>query len=70
LADALDGALDLLTPDQRTILILRHHAGLSNGETARVLGIPSGTAGSRLHYATQALRSAIEMGGPGWPHDA
>jgi DNA-directed RNA polymerase specialized sigma24 family protein len=41
-------------------LTLHHVAGLSSPEIADVLGIPVGTAGSRLHYATQALRAAID----------
>jgi DNA-directed RNA polymerase specialized sigma24 family protein len=42
------------------VLVLQHFAGLSQAEIADVLGIPVGTAGSRIHYAARALRSAIE----------
>jgi DNA-directed RNA polymerase specialized sigma24 family protein len=31
-------------------------------EIADTLGIPAGTARSRLHYATRALRTAVEAG--------
>jgi DNA-directed RNA polymerase specialized sigma24 family protein len=33
---------------------------LSSAEIADVLGIPAGTAASRLHYATNALRAALD----------
>jgi RNA polymerase sigma-70 factor (ECF subfamily) len=49
-----------LTPEQRAVLVLQHYTGLTQVEIADVLGIPVGTAGSRIHYATKALRAAIE----------
>ena len=49
-----------LPPEQRSVLVLQHYAGLSQAEIADVLGIPLGTAGSRIHYAARALRAAIE----------
>ena len=58
--DALDRAFRRLTVDQRAVFVLHHHVGLSLVEIAESLGIPAGTARSRLHYATRALRSAIE----------
>jgi RNA polymerase sigma-70 factor (ECF subfamily) len=58
--DQLERGFRKLTPEQRAILVLQHFAGQSLGEIADVLGIPVGTAGSRLHYATRALRAAIE----------
>ena len=58
--DELDTALRAVTIDQRTVLVLRYYAGLDIPEMAAVLGVPSGTVGSRLHYAIRALRSAID----------
>lgn len=58
--DQLERGFRKLTPDQRAILVLQHFMGLPLAEIADVLGIPVGTAGSRLHYATRALRAAIE----------
>jgi RNA polymerase sigma-70 factor (ECF subfamily) len=52
-----------LKPDQRAILVLQHYVGLSLAEIADVLGIPIGTAASRLHYAAQALRAALDADG-------
>ena len=52
-----------LKPDQRAILVLQHYVGLSLAEIADVLGIPIGTAASRLHYAALALRAALDADG-------
>jgi RNA polymerase sigma-70 factor (ECF subfamily) len=58
--DRIERGFARLKPDQRAILVLQHYAGLSLAEIADVLGIPVGTAGSRLHYASRALRAAID----------
>jgi RNA polymerase sigma-70 factor (ECF subfamily) len=58
--DQLERGFRRLTADQRAVLVLTHYAGLSQAEVADVLGIPVGTAGSRIHYAARALRAAIE----------
>ncbi len=58
--DRIERGFRKLTPEQRAVLVLQHYAGMSQAEIADVLGIPIGTAGSRLHYAAKALRAAIE----------
>jgi RNA polymerase sigma-70 factor (ECF subfamily) len=58
--DALDRAFRRLTVEQRAVFVLHHHLGLPLVEIAETLGVPAGTARSRLHYATRALRAAIE----------
>jgi RNA polymerase sigma-70 factor (ECF subfamily) len=58
--DALDRAFRRLTLEQRAVFVLHHHVGLPLVEIAETIGIPAGTARSRLHYATRLLRSAIE----------
>ena len=58
--DALDRAFRRLTVEQRAVFVLHHHIGLPLVEIADTLGIPAGTARSRLHYATRLLREAIE----------
>lgn len=58
--DQLERAFRRLKPEQRAILTLHHYAGQSAAEIADVLGIPVGTANSRLHYATRAMRAALE----------
>jgi RNA polymerase sigma-70 factor (ECF subfamily) len=58
--DALDRAFRRLTVEQRAVFVLHHHQGLPLVEIADSLGIPAGTARSRLHYATRVLRGAID----------
>lgn len=49
-----------LTAEHRMVLVLHHFLGLRPAEIADLLGIPVGTATSRMHYGARALRSAIE----------
>jgi RNA polymerase sigma-70 factor (ECF subfamily) len=58
--DALDRAFRRLSVEQRAVFVLHHHVGLPLTEIADSLGIPAGTARSRLHYATRVLRAAVE----------
>jgi RNA polymerase sigma-70 factor (ECF subfamily) len=58
--DELERALRRLTLDQRTLLVLRYHLDLALGELAETLDVPVGTVKSRLHYATDALRAALD----------
>ena len=58
--DELEQAFRRVPLDQRAVFVLHHHAGLPLVAVAEVLGIPGGTARSRLHYATRALRAAFE----------
>jgi RNA polymerase sigma-70 factor (ECF subfamily) len=50
-------AFDHLTPDDRAILALRFFADLEVPDVAAALGIPLGTAKSRLHRAIDRLRA-------------
>jgi len=58
--DALQRAIDRLTPDQRTILALHHVEERPVAEISAVLGVPVGTAKWRLHEARAALVRAME----------
>jgi RNA polymerase sigma-70 factor (ECF subfamily) len=58
--DVLERAFRGLPLDQRAVFVLHHHVGLPLVAVAETLGIPDGTARSRLHYATRALRTAFE----------
>jgi RNA polymerase sigma-70 factor, ECF subfamily len=60
--DELSGAFRQLTPEQRAIVVLHHHLGYPLTEIAATLGIPEGTARSRLHYAVRQLRTALDAG--------
>jgi RNA polymerase sigma-70 factor, ECF subfamily len=58
--DELEQAFRKLPLDQRAVFVLHHHVGLPLVAVAETLGIPDGTARSRLHYATRALRVAFD----------
>ena len=58
--DELEQAFCQLPLDQRAVFVLHHYVGLPLVAVAETLGIPDGTARSRLHYATRALRAAFE----------
>lgn len=60
--EELEQAFRQLPLDQRAVFVLHHHVGLPLVAVAETLGIPDGTARSRLHYATRALRAAFEAG--------
>ncbi|HKB28946.1 MAG TPA: RNA polymerase sigma factor [Candidatus Limnocylindrales bacterium] len=57
---ALAAALERLDPDRRVILALRHLEGRGIPEIAAILGIPEGTAKSRLFSARKALLAALD----------
>ena len=42
------------------VIVLHHYNGFTAAEVAEILGIPEGTARSRLHYATEAMRAALD----------
>ncbi len=58
--DELQSALSKLPDEQRETLELVFIHGLSNHETAAVLGIPSGTVKSRLFRAKARLREWLD----------
>ena len=58
--DQLERGFRRLDPQQRALLVLRHFAGYEPSEIAEILGIPAGTARSRLHHAHRAMRAALE----------
>ena len=55
--DLLDRALRAIEPDWRAIVVLHYYLGMPLPEVAAGLGIPLGTAKSRLHRAMSVLRS-------------
>lgn len=58
-APALAAALRTLPPAERDVLLLVAWEDLSPTQAAIVLGVPAGTARSRLHRARTALRQAL-----------
>ncbi|MEP6639061.1 MAG: sigma-70 family RNA polymerase sigma factor [Chloroflexota bacterium] len=57
--DELERAFLGLSIDQRAVLVLTHYVGLPAAEVASILGIPSGTVSSRLHYGLRTMRAAL-----------
>lgn len=53
------GALQQLSPDQRTVIVLRYYLGLSEEELADQLNSPPGTVKWRLHAARKHLRGLL-----------
>jgi RNA polymerase sigma-70 factor (ECF subfamily) len=58
--DELDRGFRRLSVEHRTVVVLVHYLGLTPTEAAERMGTPPGTARSRLHYALQQLRAALE----------
>jgi len=58
--DALNRAFERLDAEQRTLLVLHHLEERPLTEIAALLGIPIGTAKSRLFTARRALEIALE----------
>ena len=55
----VERALATLNPNHRTILNLYYLEELSVGEVAQILEIPEGSVKSRLFYARDALKVAL-----------
>jgi len=59
--DALNRAFERLDGEQRALLVMHHLEDRPLSEIAAVLGIPAGTAKSRLFTARRALQRALEL---------
>lgn len=59
----LEAALAALPEEQREVFLLREYAGLPFQEIARVTGAPENTVKSRMRYALEGLRRALEAMG-------
>jgi RNA polymerase sigma-70 factor (ECF subfamily) len=57
--DLMNRALGRLPVDQRAVMVLHFYLDLPLTEAADVLGIPVGTAKSRLHRGLETLRVAL-----------
>jgi RNA polymerase sigma factor (sigma-70 family) len=58
--DQLERAFRRLTLEQRSVLVFHHVVGLPLPKIAERLGIPLGTAKSRLRNGTAAMRASLE----------
>jgi len=56
----VSAALRHLSPAHQTVLVETFYRGGTMAAVARELGIPYGTARSRLHYALEALRRQLQ----------
>ncbi|HKF85271.1 MAG TPA: RNA polymerase sigma factor [Candidatus Limnocylindrales bacterium] len=56
-------ALGGLGDDERRVVACRYLLGLSESETCAALGIPAGTAKSRLHRGLRRMRESLEAAG-------
>jgi RNA polymerase sigma-70 factor, ECF subfamily len=57
--DLLDAALASLDPGHRAVVVMHYYLGMPLPDVAQAVGIPLGTAKSRLHYALAAMRSSV-----------
>ena len=57
--DLVEEALRRLDPEFRAVVVLHYFLGMPLPEVARTLGIPLGTAKSRLHRSLLTMRLAI-----------
>ena len=58
--DQLERGFDRLEPEARALIVLHHYLDLPMPEVAIALGIPLGTAKSRLHRALRFMRAALD----------
>jgi len=58
--DELERGFRRLSIDHRTVVVLHHYLDLPLERVAEILGIPVGTAHSRLHHAMRAMRAALD----------
>ena len=57
--DQLERAFRELDPGQRAVLVLHYYVGMSVPQVAETLGVPLGTAQSRLARALATMRSTL-----------
>lgn len=57
--DLVDRALRGLKPGHRAVVILHYYLGMPLSDVAAAVGIPLGTAQSRLHYSLAAMRVTV-----------
>jgi RNA polymerase sigma-70 factor, ECF subfamily len=59
LREKLVAAINDLTPDHKTVIVLRTIEGLSYKDIGEILGCSEGTVMSRLHYARKKLQEKL-----------
>jgi len=64
-AESVKRALNHLSEEHRSVVILRHYQDLSYQEIAEVLNCSEGTVKSRLHYALKHLSKILSSSASG-----
>jgi RNA polymerase sigma-70 factor, ECF subfamily len=59
LSEKIAGAIEMLKPDYRMVILLKHYHDMSYQEMAEVLGVPEKTVKSRLFTARQQLKEIL-----------
>ena len=59
--DQVNEALRHLDPEWRAVVVLHYFLGMPLPEVSKTLGIPLGTAKSRLHRSILAMRNAVAI---------
>jgi RNA polymerase sigma-70 factor, ECF subfamily len=58
--DQLERGFRRLSIEHRAVVVMHHYLDLPIDRVAELIGIPVGTAHSRLHYAMRELRAALD----------
>ena len=58
--DQLERGFRRLSPQHRAVVVLKHYVGLSDDDIAEILEVPVGTVRSRIFYAINTLRAALD----------
>ena len=58
--DQLERGFRRLSIEHRAVVVLHHYLDMPLDQIAETLGVPAGTVRSRLHYAMQGLRAALD----------
>jgi RNA polymerase sigma-70 factor (ECF subfamily) len=58
--ELVSAAFQHLSPAHQTVIVETFYRGGTMATIARELGIPHGTARSRLHYALDAMRKQLD----------
>ena len=53
-------SVEKLTPERRSLIMLRYSGDFNIGQIAKILNIPEGTVKSRLHRTVNELRQLVE----------
>jgi RNA polymerase sigma-70 factor (ECF subfamily) len=57
--DVIERAIEMLPPDYRLVILLRHREERSYEEIAEIMGIPLGTVKAKVHRARGALKERL-----------